>query len=394
MKNIFKTSILALIGAVFFTACEDDRDSNPVLTADGNVTFQLNAPEVGTAAVDLAKSEGIALTWSQPVVTDKNAPLASAGVYGFRYVAQLSKDGNFTKSFAEALAEATDSEGNIGKVTGQDYTTMASAYSAASGVIPAAELNRALNELYVWEEENLPQTAVSTYIRIVAQYVNGKGEAKNLAISNTQQINTILSEWVDVTAKPVEISYLWVPGGGNGWDHAVSPKLICEDGVTYKGYAYLDGEFKFTDVAGWDGTEFNNGSFTSTSENIDLGDGAGGNIVYTGAASMCWIEVSPSKGELIVTPVKWGIVGGFNSWSVDDGKIVDMTFDTAEHCLKATIADGISGEWKFARDNSWDVNFGGALDALVQDGPNLTNEGTVIRLFIERADEKPHATVE
>lgn len=385
---------MALIGVVCFSACEDDRDSNPILDNSGNVTFHLNAPEIGTAAVDLGSSEGIALTWNQPVLTNNNAPLGSAGVYGFRYVAQLSKDGNFTKSFAQALAEATDAEGNIGTVSGQDYTVMETPYSAADGIIPAAELNRALNELYVWDENELPSSAVNTYIRIVAQYVNGKGEAQQLAVSNTQPLNIIPSEWIDVTAKPIEISYLWVPGGGNGWAHDVAAKLICEDGITYKGYAYLDGEFKFTDVAGWDGTEYNNGSFTSTSENIDLGDGAGGNIKFTGDASMCWVEVSPSKGELIVTPVKWGIVGGFNSWSVDDGKIVDMTFDTADHCLKATIDGGISGEWKFARDNSWDFNFGGALDALEQDGPNLTNEGTTIKLYIERADEKPHATVE
>ena len=68
MKNIFKTALMALMGIVLFSACEDDRDSNPVLNTSGDVTFHLNAPEIGTALVDLASSEGIELTWNQPVL--------------------------------------------------------------------------------------------------------------------------------------------------------------------------------------------------------------------------------------------------------------------------------------------------------------------------------------
>lgn len=383
---------MALAGLVMFAACDSDRDSNPVLNS-GTTTFHLNAPEVGNATVDLAQSQGLALTWNQPVLTNNNAPLGSAGVFGFRYVAQLSKDGNFTKSFAQALAEATDADGNIGTVSGHDYTTLATAYSGAANTIVASDINRGMNELYVWNEGECPTTGVEVSIRIVAQYVNGFGEAQDLAYSNAQKFTAIPASWIDVTAKPVEISYLWMPGNGNGWSHADCPKLISEDGLTYKGYAYMDGEFKFTLVPEW-GAELNNGSFSSTTENIDLGDGAGGNISYTGTPSMCWVEVTPSTGELLVTPVKWGIVGGFNGWAVGDGDIVDMTYDTAEHCLKATIDGGLTGEWKFARDNAWDVNFGGSLDALEQDGSNLTAEGTTVRLYIEKADEKPHATVE
>ena len=384
---------MALMGIVLFSACEDDRDSNPVLNTSGDVTFHLNAPEIGTALVDLAESEGVDLTWNQPVLTNNNAPLGTAGIYGFRYVAQISKDGSFKKSFAEALAEATDADGNIGTIGEHDYSTLATPYSSANGILSAVELNRALNEVFVWADES-QMSAEQMHVRIVAQYVDGFGNPKQLAVSNTQPLNLLPSQWIDVTAKPVEISYLWVPGAGNGWAHAVCPKLISEDGLTYKGYAYLEGEFKFTLADNWNDGELNNGSFTSTTENIDLGDAGGGNIAYTGAGSMCWIEVTPSTGELLVTPVKWGIVGGFNSWKVGDGDIVDMTYDTAEHCLKATIDGGLSGEWKFARDNAWDFNFGGTLDALEQDGPNLTAEGSVIKLYIERADEKPHAVVE
>ncbi|MDO4195041.1 MAG: hypothetical protein Q4D33_02695, partial [Prevotellaceae bacterium] len=111
MKNIFKTSLMALAGLVVFSACEDDRESNPVLNTSGNATFVLNAPEVGASSVDLALSKGVAMTWNQPDLTDLHAPLGNVGSYGFSYAVQVSKDGNFTKSFDEAKAEATDAEG-------------------------------------------------------------------------------------------------------------------------------------------------------------------------------------------------------------------------------------------------------------------------------------------
>lgn len=374
---------MALAGLVVFTACEDDRDSNPVLNTSGNVTFQLNAPEVGASTVDLARSEGVALTWSQPVLTEDNAPLGLAGVYGFQYAAQLSKDGKFDTSFDEALSKVEkDEDGNyLGQPTGYNYTTLPSGYTSCASTISGTEINRGLNELYLYEENNMPETE-HVYIRIVAQLVKTNGEVLQLATSNTQELNLIPSEWVDVMAVPVEVGYLWVPGNGNGWNHGVCPILVAEDGKTFKGYAYMNGEFKFTLADNWD-AEYNNGSFTSTTENVDLGDGAGGNLNYTGEASMCWIEVTPSTGELLITPVKWSIIGGFNSWGDD----AFLTYDEAKHCLSLTYDFDSDTEFKFRRDCDWGINFGGAsYDALEQDGPNFTvTAGThTFKLFLER----------
>lgn len=397
---------MALAGLVIFSACEDDRESNPVLNTSGNATFVLNAPEVGTSPVDLALSKGVALTWNQPDLTDLHAPLGNVGSYGFSYAVQVSKDGNFDKSFDAALAEATDADGNIGEVTGHNYTTIeafnnstkawqSQQFYGASNVVPAEGLNRALNQLYLWNENEFPTTPVEVSVRVIAQYTDGFGVAKQLAVSNVEKLTLIPSEWIDVTAAPVEVGYLWVPGNGNGWNHGVCPILVAEDGKTFKGYAYMDGEFKFTLADNWNDGELNNSHFTSTTENVDCGDGGGGNINYVGPASMCWIEVTPSTGELLITPVKWGVVGGFNSWKVDDGEIVDMTYNTNDHCLEAIIAGGITGEWKLARDNSWDVNFGGSLDAPEQDGANFTAEGSRICLFLERPSvDGIHITVE
>ena len=54
MKKILSMAALALTSVVMFTACEDDRDSNPTLTQP--TTFVLNKPAVGEGVVDLAQS--------------------------------------------------------------------------------------------------------------------------------------------------------------------------------------------------------------------------------------------------------------------------------------------------------------------------------------------------
>jgi starch-binding outer membrane protein SusE/F len=400
MKNIFKTTLMVLCGAAVMASCSDDRDSNPVLNTNGDVTFRLNAPAIGSSVLDLSRSTGLELTWSQPVLTEDNAPLGQAGVYGVSYVAQLSKDGNFTKSFTEALAEVTDENGDyMGTPTGQDYTELTTKYSSCASAISATELNTAFNELNVWSDEASVPESASAYIRIVCRLYKTNGTTVTLATSNTQPINATGITWTDVTAQPVEISYLWVPGAGNGWSHDVAPILTSDEetGNIYTGYAYLNGEFKFTTTADWQGTEYNNGSFTSTTENIDCGDGAGGNINCTGEAGMYWLEVNVKTGELLATPVKWGVVGGFNSWSVADGEIIDMTFDETNHCLKCTPTFDTDTKWKFARDNAWDYNFGGSLDALVAGGDDITaTAGThTIKLYIERPSvDGYHATIE
>lgn len=188
---------------------------------------------------------------------------------------------------------------------------------------------------------------------------------------------------------------LWMPGAGNGWNHGVAPVLFSPDmDGKFTGYAYMDGEFKFTKVADWK-DELNNSNFAGTcSANIDLGDKAGGNIKYTGDAAFCYVEVNVSEGTIKATPCSWGIIGGFdgNSWGTDQATLV---YDTEKHCLQALVDFGAGTEWKFRRDEGWDINYGGALDALVDGGDNITSSGTnMVQLFIERnALDKAHAVL-
>lgn len=393
MKNITKSALVALCGAAVLVSCEDDRDSNPVLIDNGNVTFVLNTPEFEGNTILLSETASLPLSWSQPVLTDNNAPLGMAGNYGLIYTVQLSNSGSFTKSFAEALAEVTNEEGDFtGVPTGYDYTSLTSIQSSCKASILCEEVNKALNELNLWAQDEVPGST-TTQLRVVAQLAKTDGTFKNLATSNTVNI-TAAPTWIDVMAKPAKVAYLWMPGNGNGWSHDNCPVLISTDGEIYTGYAYMDGDFKFTFQAAW-ADELNNGSFTEAKGGIDLGDGAGGNIGFTNDPGMYFLTVNPGAGIVEAQPVKWGIVGGFNSWSVDDGKIVDMVYNTGSHALEAVVNFDTDTEWKFARDNAWTVNFGGAFDALEQDGPNFsTAAGTyTISLKIERENDGYSASI-
>lgn len=389
---------MALAGLLFFTACEDDRDSNPVLNTNGNVEFKLNTPEFAGLDIALGSTDFVTLTWSQPVLTPDNAPLGAAGTYGLRYAVQVSKDGNFTKTFASALAEVTDEEGNFtGTPTGHDYTTITNEKGETTfydegckAQLASDELNVALNQLNVWPQ-GTALTATDAYLRVVAFWMKGDGTQQALATSNVQKVSLIPSKWIDVTAAPVKEAYLWVPGNGNGWNHGVCPILVSTDGENYSGYAYMDGEFKFTPVGDWS-AEFNNGSFSSVSENIDLGDGGGGNINFVGEAGMYYFTVNTTDKTISAVAVTWSVIGGFNNWGGDEV----LTYDTGNHCLSVDVNFDTDTEWKFRRDYDWAVNFGGSLDALEQDGANFsaTAGAHTIQLFIERpAQDGLHAVI-
>jgi len=59
MKKITIWASLFL-GLSLFTACEDDRDSNPIL--QDPTAFVLNTPAYSTAVYDLSKSSSVELT--------------------------------------------------------------------------------------------------------------------------------------------------------------------------------------------------------------------------------------------------------------------------------------------------------------------------------------------
>lgn len=390
MNKILKSALLLFCGAAFVTACSDDNDSNPELI-QGTTTIVLNTPEFAQQNVALGNTSSVTITWSQPVFTTDNAPLASSGSLGINYAVQVSKDGNFTRTFEAALAEVTNEDGTYsGAPSSYDYVELPTTYSSCKADIGSDELNLALNKLNLWSAEDaLPIT--EAFVRVVARLSYSTGAQQVLATSNIQKMLLIPSGWVDVMAEPVKEAYLWIPGNGNGWNHGVCPILVSEDGVFFSGYAYMNGEFKFTPVDNWS-AEYNNGSFTTVSDNIDCGDGGGGNINFTGDPGMYFFTVDLDSKTVNATAVTWSVIGGFNGWGGDEV----MTYDEGNHCLSVTVNFEEATEFKFRRDTDWGINLGGTFDALEQDGANLNADAGehTIQLFIERpAQDGLHAAI-
>ncbi|MCI5777503.1 MAG: SusF/SusE family outer membrane protein [Bacteroidales bacterium] len=175
-----------------------------------------------------------------------------------------------------------------------------------------------------------------------------------------------------LTIEPISYTeWLYVPGNGQGWSPDTAPALHspASDGK-YTGYAIIDGEFKFTKERNWNDGEYNADSFATYSEGFENSNpGTGGNIKCTAAAGIYWLDINVADGVFNGTLIEqFSIIGGVldAAWSID----ADMTYD-AETNTYSWTGDLAAGEFKFRAIHGWDINLGGYLDELGQNGANL-----------------------
>lgn len=159
--------------------------------------------------------------------------------------------------------------------------------------------------------------------------------------------------------------YIYEIGDESGWGTAHALRSPAFDGK-YKGYYYLDGEFKFKPNAdNWDG------DWECTGEGII---GEGGNNCPAPEAGFYEINVDLTTMTYSLTPItQIGLIGDFNSWGGD----VDLTYNTQSGAWEATGVELKKGGVKFRANADWAINWGGDLDGLTQDGANISlNAGT------------------
>ena len=179
MKNKYIIGAL-LVGIIsLFASCSDDNDSNPTLIQPKE--FVLNTPAYANATtIDLERSTGLELTWSQPKYTADNAPINAT------YEVQVSPTNSFTVSTDEAAADESGE-----KVP--DYAVLSNTTQKCNISASAEEMDKALVKILKWTEGNVPAEQ-EMYVRVNAYILEG-----------TNHLNPIASNSVKLNVKPYYI---------------------------------------------------------------------------------------------------------------------------------------------------------------------------------------------
>lgn len=178
MKNKYIIGAL-LVGIIsLFASCSDDNDSNPTLIQPQE--FVLNTPAYANATIDLEKSTGLELTWSQPKYTADNAPINAT------YEVQVSPTNSFTVSTDEAAADESGE-----KVP--DYAVLSNTTQKCNISASAEEMDKALVKILKWTEGNVPAEQ-EMYVRVNAYILEG-----------TSRLNPVASNSVKLNVKPYYI---------------------------------------------------------------------------------------------------------------------------------------------------------------------------------------------
>lgn len=161
--------------------------------------------------------------------------------------------------------------------------------------------------------------------------------------------------------------FLWMPGDANGWNHANASKIPGEvDGTKFQGFAVASGSFKFTDKAGWDGTNYGAGDQAGVLST----DGGAGNLSVS-ANALYFATVDTEALTYSMTEItSLGLIGDFNGWG---SQTVMTSTDNLVWTGDVTLAEGQG--FKVRMNDNWDINLGGDLDNLTVGGANITAPG-------------------
>ncbi|MBR5169577.1 MAG: SusF/SusE family outer membrane protein [Muribaculaceae bacterium] len=353
MKKIFLSSLMLLSMALVFTACSDDRDSNPTLVQPS--TFTLNNPV--NPMVDLLNSEGIEFVWSQPDYGGWPAAV--------EYQLEVSPTNSWNVSTDEAAADETGA-------TIADYAILPSIYASCTGVMSATDLAKQLVSICQWDENSVPEKQ-TVYVRAKASTPGTKTIYSNVV---SLEVNPYYIELADA---PIELWYLVGEGiGSSDWDNG--PNSVATGGlvpmypimgneydtrtgqgeIEYAGFFYAGKGFKLVrDPGNWDNQwGMGDGAFVKN-------DGGSGNITVE-ADGYYRIRLNTATDELVIEPYDGAVgvytmismPGGYQEWNTGENMMNGMSTSVENHdwyLMNVTYDDT---ELKFAADNSWDVNWG------------------------------------
>lgn len=346
--------------ALMFTACEDDRDSNPTMLKPNG--FTLNNP-VNTM-VDLGLSEVIPFTWSQPDFGGWPAAV--------EYQLEVSPTGDWNYS----TDEAADSED--GSIVA-DYAILPTVYASCKGEMSAIELDRALVSVCKWEEDNVPEKQ-TVYVRCRAITAGTSYIWSNVV---SLEVNPYYIELADAD---IELWYLVGSGiGSSDWDNGADKigtglipmypimgneysKLTGQGEIQYAGYFNAGMQFKLIRVPGDWGDQLNFTNVANPGSFLSDEDGDNHNIGIV-EAGYYHILLNTATRELVIKPLETatapgvytqiGMPGGYQEWNPAENLMNGMSTSVENHDWYLTgVTYSENTELKFAADGAWDVNWG------------------------------------
>ena len=336
MKNKYMMGAL-LFGIIsLFASCSDDNDSNPTLIQPKE--FTLNTPEYINSTIDLEKSTGLELTWSQPKYTADNAPINAT------YEVQVSPTNTFTVSTDEAAADESGE-----KVP--DYAVLSNTTQKCDISASAEEMDKALVKILKWTEENVPAEQ-EMYVRVNAYILEG-----------TSRLNPIASNSVKLNVKPYYIELkdavptMWYLVGNMFGAKWAGNKSIGEDALPM----FLKPNFAYDKKTGAGEIEYTNYFLTGDYNDKAECDGAGFKIL---PSSFNWDNSMNADGA------PKGTIINRNGGS-DGGHIVaptagyyTITINTADNTAKMEKYEG-------AVNNYGTIQIATSLDDFASDTPML-----------------------
>lgn len=232
MKKIFY-SLLMVSMALFFAACDEDRDSNPTL--QDAPTFVLNTPAFAANNVySLANSDYVVLTTTQP---DYGFPASTV------YTVNVSLDG-------------------------ENFTPLATTYTTAKMQVPASELNEMILSLAGDADLSNP---IPVYIKLTA-HIYGNPDL-GVSESNVITLPAVQAFVPEVTIElPTKMHIVGAFPASDGWSKFVPLHAAYSQDGWFYGVVYLpDGaEFKVNPDAAWAGNDKGFGQVTAV-DNANAG---------------------------------------------------------------------------------------------------------------------------
>ncbi len=358
--------MLLVAATMMLASCSDDRDSNPTLKTPSS--FVLNTPAYAAQAIDLANSETVNLTWSQPDYG--GFPVAAS------YTVEFSPTNDWSVSVSEAAADETGE-------TRPTYYEVENSFTTCNAEISATDIATALQKIMLYSEGEVPETQ-KLYARVMAQTKGAQDIYSNV-------VELLVAPYY-IELKPAPVQIWWLTGNfiaTNHWTNTGSKENppygdmgmipmypqpgadVDKDGNTILEYSgwFIGGEgFKIIAPEGLSNWNYGmcggdeTGGQTYRNGDDDPGDikvsedGYYRILLNTATKTMTMEKIESINGvfNTICMP------GSFVSWDPDTSPMTPMG-SVENHDWYAKMTFDSDGELKFT-NGTWDVNWGNPDD--------------------------------